>query len=63
VKPDYSEAAKWYRRSIAIDSNAQSQVNLTRLITDGLVKAQPGDPHLDLSPEALGIKAEVTPKG
>ncbi len=62
VKKNPDEAAKWFRHSISIDRNAQSQVNLTRLITDGLVKRLPGDPLLDLSPEALGISADVSAK-
>ena len=62
VKKNNDEAAKWYRRSIAIDRNAQSQVNLDQMIDAGLVKLQPGDPQLDLSAESLGLSAEVTGK-
>ena len=62
VKKDTEQAAKWYRRSIGIDFNAQSQVNLSRLLGEGLAKRQPGDPQIDLSPEALGLGATATNK-
>ena len=62
VEKNNDEAAKWYRRSIAIDFNAQSQLNLSQLIDAGHVKRQPGDPQIDISPEALGLSAEVTGK-
>jgi TPR repeat protein len=46
TKRDFEKAATWYRRSMAMDNNAQSTWNLACLIFNDRIVAQPNDPHM-----------------